>query len=229
MARRFEIVTFDCYGTLIDWETGISQAFRRAAARDGVGLARDEVLEAHADIEPIVQAGPYRSYREVLRETARRAARRFDWSLDPADADFLPEILGEWPAFDDTVPALQRLEQAGYRLGILSNIDIDLLAQTLPKLGVEFDLIVTAQDVASYKPANPHFHRARKSIGAARWLHAAQSYFHDVAPASALGIPVAWVNRNDDAPAGEARPDRVVRNLTELADWLTFSNRDGPA
>jgi 2-haloalkanoic acid dehalogenase type II len=183
-------------------------------------VSREDVLAAHAEIEPIVQAGPYRSYREVLRETALRASRRFGWNLDPDHAEFLPNSLEDWPVFEDTRPALERLAAAGYRLGILSNVDLDLLLATLSRLGVRFDLIVTAQDVASYKPAHAHFLEARKTIGQSPWLHVAQSYFHDVVPAVALGIPVAWVNRHDEPPAGDARPDRELRDLTGLADWL---------
>jgi 2-haloalkanoic acid dehalogenase type II len=217
---KYDYVTFDCYGTLIDWEQGIGDAFVQAASADGVVLQRADALSAYMRFEPIVEAGPYRSYRDVLRETAQRVAERFDWDLDEARADFLPRSLANWPAFEDTHPALERLRAAGYRLGILSNVDVDLLAATLRRLDTEFDLLVTAQQVGDYKPNHAHFLEARQRIGNARWLHAAQSYFHDVVPARELSIPVAWINRGGDTARGKARPDREFRTLEELADWL---------
>ncbi len=221
MTSAFEIVTFDCYGTLVDWETGIADAVIGAAAGDGVELSRRQVLEAHAEIEPAVQAEGFQSYHDVLVETAVRMAERFAWRLDPSRASFLPESLPAWHPFEDTGPALERLAGAGLALGILSNIDDRLLEGTLSRLPVSFELIVTAQQVRSYKPARVHFDVARERIGGRPWLHAAQSYFHDIAPASALGISTAWVNRKNDAASGAARPDIEVLNLAELADRLT--------
>ncbi len=221
MQPIYDYVTFDCYGTLIDWKTGIAAAFVQAAARDGVSLQPAAVLTSYARTEPIVEAGGYRSYREVLRETALRVAQRHDWSLDEAQADFLPRSLADWPPFDDTRPALERLRSAGYRIGILSNVDLDLLQQTLDRLDVEFDLLVTAQQVRAYKPDHAHFLEARRSIGSSSWLHAAQSYSHDVVPATELGIPVAWINRHGEPPQGEARPERSLETLEQLAGWLT--------
>lgn len=220
MSRDYDIVTFDCYGTLVDWESGIGAAFSAAAAADGVRLDREEVLRAHAEIESMVQSESFRSYREVLRETARRMAIRLGWRLDDAVAGFLPESLPRWKIFEDTNPALERLRAAGYRLGILSNVDDDLLARTLEQFRPRFDLLVTAQQVGSYKPAHGHFTTALERIGDGCWLHAAQSYYHDVEPAVSLGIPVVWVNRKGEKPSGESRPDREVRDLGELADWL---------
>jgi 2-haloalkanoic acid dehalogenase type II len=221
MSRLYDYVTFDCYGTLVDWESGIWTAFARAAADHGVRLEREPTLAAYAEIEPIVQAGPYRSYRDVLQETARRVARRFDWELGEADAAFLPESLERWPPFPDTGPALSRLASAGYRLGILSNVDTDLLVRTLRQLEVSFDLLVTAQEVGAYKPALAHFTAARQRVGGALWLHAAQSWFHDVVAAREAGVPVAWINRKAEPPGEGGAPVRVVADLRELADWLT--------
>jgi len=218
--KRFEVVTFDCYGTLVDWESGISDAFLAAAGVEGLQFERADVLAAYMKVEPIVEAGPYRPYREVLRETAVQVARRFGWTIDDATADFLPESLRNWPVCPDTRPALERMKAAGYRLGILSNVDMDLLEATLEQLGVGFDLLVTAQQVGSYKPSHAHFRELKGQIGEAGWLHAAQSYFHDVVPACELQIPVAWVNRHDEAPHGEARPDHQFRDLEQLAAWL---------
>jgi 2-haloalkanoic acid dehalogenase type II len=221
VSRFYECVTFDCYGTLVDWDRGIGTAIVNAAAAAGVDLGHRRVMAAYHEIEPVVQAEAYRSYREVLEESVRRVAKRFDWELTLEQAAFLPHSIGHWPPFADTHEALGRLVSAGFRLGILSNVDRDLLAQTLAHLEVEFDLIVTAEDVRSYKPAHGHFLAARRRIGEARWLHAAQSYFHDVVPARELDVAVAWINRKHEIPGGSARPDRELSTLAELADWLT--------
>jgi 2-haloalkanoic acid dehalogenase type II len=221
MERSYRIVTFDCYGTLVDWEAGISGAFHAAAARDGVRLERDRIQEAYAEIEPAVQAGEFRLYRDVLAETARRVASRLGWSLAPDRAGFLAESLPGWAPFPDTLPALVRLAGAGIRLGILSNVDDDLLDGTCRRLPVPFHLRITAQQVHSYKPGHAHFLAARERIGPEDWLHAAQSFFHDVRPARELGIPVAWINRKgESAPPGSCRPTREMRTLAELADEL---------
>ena len=218
--RPYHTITFDCYGTLIDWEGGISEAFLAAAGAAGVTLERAAVLAAYAQVEPAVEAGAFRSYREVLTETAAEVARRLGWRLAPGAARFLAESLPAWKPFADTAPALQELRNAGYALGILSNVDDDLLAGTLRHLPVSFDLLITAQQVKSYKPAAGHFVATQQRLRGRRWLHAAQSYFHDVAPAVALGIPVVWVNRKGERPAGAARPDAEVPDLDGLVEWL---------
>jgi 2-haloacid dehalogenase/putative hydrolase of the HAD superfamily len=214
------VITFDCYGTLIDWETGIAEAFLAAARAGGRALDRDAVLAAYAEIEPRVEASGYRRYREVLAGTAVEVARRLGWRLGGDRAWFLAESLPGWRPFSDTAPALTALRERGYRLGILSNVDDDLLAGTRRHFPVSFDLLVTAEQVGSYKPAAGHFLEARRRLAGQRWLHAAQSYFHDVEPAAALGIPVAWVNRKGERPAGAARPDAEVTSLAELVSWL---------
>ena len=217
----FDIVTFDCYGTLIDWESGIAEAFRRAAAEDGVTLDRRDVLDAYASVEPRVQQEHYRPYREVLAETATRVAHSLGWPLACERAHFLAASLPDWRPFVDTNPALERLRAAGIRLGILSNIDDDLLARTRRHFTVDFDPIVTAQQVRSYKPGTPHFTAARAKIGDARWLHAAASNYHDVVPANALGIATAWINRGAWPMLPGGQPMREFRDLTGLADWLS--------
>jgi 2-haloalkanoic acid dehalogenase type II len=188
-------------------------------AESGGGLDPRHVLEIYEEVEAQVEAERYRSYREVLTESTRRIARRLGWALPEAKAGFLAESLPRWIPFPDTNPALERLFKAGYRLGILSNVDDDLLAGTRKHFTVPFDLIVTAQQVGSYKPADGHFLTARERIGPARWLHAAQSHFHDVTPARRHGIASAWINRKR-LVRGEPRPDRELHSLTELADWL---------
>jgi len=220
MGRHYDFLTFDCYGTLIDWESGIGGWFERAAAADRVAVAPSDALAAYAQIEPEVEAGTYLSYREVLTATALRVANRFDWPLAPERARTLAESLSSWPPFPDTNPALEKLVERGYGLGILSNVDDDLLSGTLRHFTVRFELLVTAQEVRSYKPALRHFETARERIGKMRWLHAAQSHFHDVVPARALGIPVAWINRKGLPAPLDRIPDMEVETLAGLVDRL---------
>jgi 2-haloalkanoic acid dehalogenase type II len=199
MERPYHIVTFDCYGTLIDWRSGIAKAF-----------GSDDVLRVYESTEAGVES-EYRPYREVLAETARRI------TSDPVS---LAESLPSWTPFPDTNPALERLRAAGYQLGILSNIDDDLLAETRKHFTVDFDLVITAQQLRSYKPGLAHFTTARERIGEKRWLHAAQSNFHDIVPANSLGIPTAWVNRGGARPLPGGTPRHEVRDMKGLADLL---------
>jgi len=202
---EYDVITFDCYGTLIDWESGIRAAFESA------GVEGDEALREYPRVERQVESGAYRSYRDVLTETASRIAAY-------VDGTFLAKSLPSWKPFADTNAALQRLRGAGIRLGILSNVDDDLLAETRKHFVVDFDLIITAQQMRSYKPGHAHFLEARKRIGNARWLHAAQSNFHDIVPANALGIPTAWINRHNQAALPGGTPTHHFSNLTQLAD-----------
>lgn len=218
---RFDFVTFDCYGTLIDWESCIAGAFIRAAAADGVTLTREAVIAAYEHVEPAVESERFRVYREVLQETAMRVAQALGWPLAQERATFLADSLPQWPAFADTNAALERMKAAGVRLGILSNTDDDLLAATRRHFTVDFDLVVTAQQIGSYKPAPAHWLTARERIGGARWLHAAQSNFHDVVPANALGIPTAWINRRAQTALPAGTPSHEFADLTGLADFLT--------
>lgn len=218
---KWDTVSFDCYGTLVDWETGIGEAFCSAAARDGVQLERAEVLAAYHEIEPAVEAGAFRPYREVLRETARQVAERLGWPLRSEQAHFLADSLRDWPLFDDTRTALERLKSR-YQLAVLSNVDEDLLEGTLQRIGVRFDWTVTAELTRSYKPAFAHFEEAVRRVGgdASRLLHAAQSLFHDVRPATELGLATVWVNRGRQILTVDLTPRHVVHDLEELADWL---------
>jgi 2-haloalkanoic acid dehalogenase type II len=220
LENDFEIITFDCYGTLIDWEGGITRAFQSEAARQAITPGADEIIAAYMAEEPAVESSSYKSYRAVLTETAERVAARLGLALPRERAGFLADSLPDWLPFPDTNSALERLSRR-YKLGLLSNTDDDLLQETRRHFTVGFDLIVTAQQVRSYKPAPAHFREAGKRLGAAKWLHAAQSYYHDVMPATAMGIPVVWVNRKGEAAAdGGPRPTEEVSDMARLADLL---------
>ena len=231
---RYAVLTFDCYGTLIDWERGILDALHALLALHAVASPGDEELLAlHAQLEPAAQAGEYRPYREVLAAVTRGFAESLDFDLAPGDEHALADSIGAWPAFRDTPKALARLAER-YDLAILSNIDRDLFERTRPHLiaGQPFDFaaVITAEDTRSYKPAIGHFWRATQTLGVpgARILHVAQSLYHDVVPAQSLGISTVWVNRRAGrsgtgaTPALEApvEPDLEVADLRTLAESL---------
>jgi 2-haloalkanoic acid dehalogenase type II len=217
---NFEIITFDCYGTLIDWEAGIVNAYQAAASAEQVELNAGQIIDAYAAEEATVEAMSYRPYRDVLTETERRAAAILRWRVPAESVGFLADSLPSWKPFPDTNPALERLSRR-FKLGILSNIDDDLLTATRRHFTVDFDLIVTAQQVSSYKPGLAHFKEAKLRMGDMRLVHAAQSYFHDVVPATQMSIPVVWVNRkNNQIDPGSPSPTHQVRDLTELANYL---------
>jgi 2-haloacid dehalogenase/putative hydrolase of the HAD superfamily len=218
---HFEIVTFDCYGTLVDWESGITNAFQKESRKDEKNFTKEEIVAAHAEIEPIVQAEFYQPYSEILTEVAQRMAIKLGWEISKERAKFLATSLPSWQVFDETNTALERLAKR-YQLGILSNIEDELLAETRKQFTVNFQLIVTAEQVHSYKPNLEHFFVARDRRGKkTNWIHAAQSYFHDIIPASSLNIPSVWVNRkNEKANEGGPYPSYQVSNLTQLADLL---------
>ena len=214
----YDLLTFDCYGTLIDWRGGIADAFERAAAELDVSVERERILALHAEIEPAVQADGFRPYREVLEETARRIGGELGWPTPAAGWSFLPDSLARWQPFPDTVAGLRRLREAGLALGILSNVDDDLIAASLDLLEVEFEFVVTAQQVRAYKPARPHFDAGRERAAGRRWLHVAQSVFHDIAPASELGVPGVWINRLGEP--GDSRPIATHPDVAALAASL---------
>lgn len=223
---RWDTLSFDCYGTLVDWVAGITTVFCTAAARDGVALAAEDVIAAYHELEPEVQADAYRPYREVLAETALWVAAGLGWPLAPERAGFLADSLPDWPVFPDTRPALERLKSR-YKLAILSNIDDDLLGATVRRIGVEFDWTVTAQQVRSYKPGQAHFLKALERLDGdrGRLLHVAQSKFHDIRPCRELGIDCVWVNRQMERLDEGLEPLQTVKDLAELVGWLETSDQ----
>lgn len=220
MSKDFEMLTFDCYGTLIDWREGISGAVSGLGAAAGIPIDSERVLELHARIEPEIQAETFRSYADVLDLTASRIASELGFDISPEERHALSASLPGWPPFPDTGPALEKLAAAGYRLGILSNVDDDLLRATLEHFPVDFELLVTAEQVGSYKPALGHLREARRRIGERRWLHVAQSFFHDVRPAVAEGLSVVWINRLQESPPTDDRPTAEFPDLERFAEYL---------
>ncbi len=219
--RRFDVITFDCYGTLIDWRSGIRDAFAEAAAADGVDVDAGALLDTYNAIEPLVEHERYRRYRDVLTETAVRAAASLGWPIDYDRAGFLAGSLPSWRPFDDTNAALERLVAAGHRLAILSNVDDDLIAATRNHFTVDFAFVITAQQLQSYKPGLAHFLAARDRMGDARWVHAAQSNFHDIVPTNFLGVPNAWINRLGERPLPGGEPALEFPDMASFAEAMT--------
>ena len=221
---NFRLLTFDCYGTLIDWEAGIFSVLQPMLAAHEKHISDSALLELYGELEAEAEAEEYSSYRSVLQCVVRGVGQRLGFDPSEAEARALPESIAKWRPFPDTVEALHRLAK-GYKLAILSNIDDDLFAWTAPKLGVAFDHVITAQQARCYKPCLKLFQMAEERCGVARsaWLHVGQSIYHDVIPAQSLGIATVWVNRKSARPGVGAvrpaagRPDLEVPDLATLA------------
>ena len=214
-------VTFDVYGTLIDWEKGVADAFEREARRDGFTIDREEVIGHFHDISREIEGGSYELYAEVLRRTAVEIAKRIGWPLEPSRSGFLPDSVQRWAPFKETNAQLRKFV-SGFETGLISNIDDKLLGQTRRHIPHDFDLVVTAQQVRSYKPDPAHFKEAERRIGTKKgWVHVTSSYYYDVEPCIKAKIPVIWVNRGKETlDATQKKPTAEVKTLLEAAKLL---------
>ncbi|MGA7907263.1 MAG: HAD-IA family hydrolase [Candidatus Sulfotelmatobacter sp.] len=225
---RFEILTFDCYGTLIAWEDGILPCLHRILAAHGRDADDATILKLYGDFEAAAEQGEYRSYREVLQSVVQQFGQTLDFTPIGEEVRSLPESLAMWRPWTDTVPALRELEKH-FRLAIISNVDDDLFAATRPQLEVQFSEVVTAQQAGAYKPSLKVFELALSRIGAPahRVLHVGQSIYHDVLPAQSLGLSTVWVNRPSARKglgavrSAEGRPDLEVSSLADLVSAIT--------
>jgi 2-haloacid dehalogenase len=223
--EAFEVLTFDCYGTLIDWEAGILGGIRPVLAAHGVELTDDEILESFARHEAALEAGPYQTYRAVLAGSLGGLADELGIEVTAEELAAFGDSVPGWPAFDDSTDALRRLATR-YRLGVITNCDDDLFAASALRLDVPFEWVFTAEQAQDYKPSVAPFVMALTAIDVPkeRVLHVAQSLYHDHVPAKELGLATAWVNRRHDrpgfgaTPAAEAAPDLEVPDLASLAD-----------
>ena len=218
----WQALTFDCFGTLIDWEQGLRQALIEEGAFEPVKARFDEFLRFRETREAEWEALPYRHYREILAVSLREAFVHFGANIDEPTAMRVADSLKRWPPFPDTISALRRLG-SHFPLLLLSNVDRAPLAAVVERLGIPFAELVTAEDVRNYKPAPAHFLDARRRLGsrAEGWLHVAASPFHDLVPAHAAGIACAWVNRSGARAPEGAAPRMVVKDLLELCKKLS--------
>jgi 2-haloacid dehalogenase len=223
----FDALTFDCYGTLIDWEAGLVAALRDALG-DGVAeVDPEDLLVRFARYEATAEAGPYQRYRAVLANGLRGVASELDLEVsDDAAARFGGSVV-DWPAFPDSAAALAHLKTR-FRLGVITNCDDDLFAASNERLGIRFDWVVTAQQVGSYKPSEANFQAmferlAADGVDRGRILHVAQSLYHDHAPAKQLGMTTVWIDRRHDRPGfgatprAEAQPDATFPDMRSFA------------
>jgi 2-haloacid dehalogenase len=221
LPKEVTFVTFDVYGTLIDWEQGIYDAFSKEAAKDGYTLARDELVPLFLKAQQDIKAGSYELYAEVLRRAAVQISRELGWPLEPSRSGFLPASVPRWPPFKETNTQLERFAKK-FDVGLISNIDDKLLGETRRHFKVDFDLVVTAQQVRSYKPDPAHFKEAERRIGGKKgWVHITSSYYYDVEPCVQQKVPVVWVNRNKETlESSQKKPTAEVRTLLEAAKLL---------
>ena len=222
--KNVSFVTFDVYGTLIDWDTGIYDAFKAEADRDGFSFEREELMPLFYETQRQIMAGSYELYAEVLRRTAVQIAKKLSWPLEPSRAGFLPDSVQRWPPFKETASILQKVSKS-HSVGLISNIDDKLLGQTRRHIPMDFDLVVTAQQVRSYKPDPAHFVECERRIGGKKgWVHVAASYYYDVEPCIKRKVPVIWVNRaKEQLEANQKKPDAEVSNLREAAKLIGVS------
>ena len=221
---RFEALTFDCYGTLIDWEAGILAGLRPTLEAHGVQRGDDEVLEVYSNVEAALEAGPYLRYRAVLERAFRDVCKTFGAEADSAAVEAFGTSVGSWPAFPDSTEALRALKRR-FRLGVITNCDDDLFAASNRRLGVAFDWIVTAQSVGSYKPNPANFEAALAIIDVPREriLQVAQSLFHDHVPAKQLGLRSVWIDRRHGRQGSGATPPATAEPDATFPDMASFA------
>jgi 2-haloacid dehalogenase/putative hydrolase of the HAD superfamily len=222
LPSKINFVTFDVYGTLIDWESGVYDAFRREASKDGFTIDdRDEIIPRFHEYEREIEGGSYELYAEVLRRTAVQISKQLGWPLEPSRSGFLPDSVKRWPAFKETNTQLERFKKK-FEIGLIANVDDKLLGETRRWLKPDFDLVVTAQQVRSYKPDPAHFKECERRIGGKKgWVHVASDYYYDVEPCIKAKVPVVWVNRNkEQLDSSQKKPTAEVKTLLEAAKLL---------
>ncbi|MBA2630389.1 MAG: HAD-IA family hydrolase [Thermoleophilaceae bacterium] len=221
LPKDIQFVTFDCYGTLIDWESGVHDAFQKEADRDGFTIDRGTLVPRFIEVQAEIQRGSYELYAEVLRRTAVRVAAELGWELEPSRSNFLPNSVPRWPPFRETNAQLERFAKK-YEIGILSNIDDKLLGATRRHFRADLDLVVTAQQVRSYKPDPAHFKECARRIERQKkhWVHIASGYTTDVEECLRQKVPVIWVNRHGEALDGRKKPDAEVKTFRDAGKLL---------
>jgi 2-haloacid dehalogenase len=225
-----EVLSFDCYGTLIDWETGILASLRSVLGRSASAAPDDALLEAYARHEARLEAEPWKPYRQILREALTQTVAERGVTVPPSARAALGGSVADWPAFADSVDALARLRQR-FGLAVITNCDNDLFDYSDVKLGRPFTWRITAQLVGSYKPNRRNFEFALQRIGLPpeRIVHVAQSLYHDHVPAQAMGLRTVWVNRRHDRPGFGATPPASVKPNMTVTDMASLAELAIPA
>jgi 2-haloacid dehalogenase len=227
-----EVLTFDCYGTLVDWESGILAALQPVLAAHGAVVDDEPLLELYGKLEAKEESGDYLNYKTVLQNVLQRLGEQLNFKPSQEELEGFAFSVKDWQPFPDTVSALKALKRR-YQLGIISNIDDDLFAFPGPRLGVEFDWLITAEQVQSYKPSFNNFQQALARIGKPqeKILHVAQSIFHDIIPAKQLGLSTVWVNRRHNkegagaTKAAEGQADLAVNDLISLVQVFDIGQK----
>jgi 2-haloacid dehalogenase len=223
----FEVMTFDCYGTLIDWESGIASAMGKMLKSHGVTLEGNEILELFAKLESRIEAGTFHNYKTVLAKVAEGFGQELGFIPHRSEIESFSRSVVDWPPFHDSVETLHCLKKR-YGLAVISNVDNDLFAFSAQHLKTDFDWLITAEEVKSYKPSLNNFYYAIEKIGIPkeRILHVAQSLYHDIEPAAVVGLKTVWINRRHDkegfgaTPAAKATPDMELPDLLSLASLV---------
>jgi len=216
----YQVFTFDCYGTLIDWETGVLTAVAPILSNHNIHLTNEQIFNAFGEIENEIEAGEYIKYRQVLRNVVKKMGDRFNFTPNLTEIDALAASLTTWRPFPDTVEALQVLKQK-FKLAVISNVDDNLFSETVKHLQVDFDCVITAEQIKTYKPSHNNFHVAFDKIGLPKEkiLHVAASVYHDIIPAKALGMSAVWVNRR--GVKQDSGADLEVPDLKTLASIVS--------
>ena len=224
MRFDFDVLTFDCYGTLIDWEAGLAAAFAPVLTAHGIAADDEDLLARYARHEAAAEAGPYRTYREVVARGLDGVAEELGFTPTAGERAAFGAAVADWPAFPDSADALARLATR-FRLGVITNCDDDLFAAAAEKLGVAFDPLVTAQQAGAYKPAERPFALAfeRLDVPRERILHVAQSLFHDHVTAKRLGLTTVWIDRRGGRSGTGATPDADARPDATYPDMASFA------
>src|SRR6201989_3296285 len=214
LPKEVNFVTFDVYGTLIDSDTGVYEAFAKEAEKDGYTIARDELIQLFKETQKEIKGGSYELYAEVLRRTAVQISKQLGWPLEPSRSGFLPDSVKRWPAFKETNTQLERFKKK-FEIGLIANVDDKLLGETRRWFKTDFDLVVTAQQVRSYKPDPAHFKECQRRIeGKKGWVHIASGYAAGIAPCIQAQLPVIWVTRRGETlDSGQKKPDAEVKTL----------------
>ena len=214
-------ITFDCYGTLVDWEAGITSFLTEVLREKGTTASIPEVVRVREDIDFGMVQGPYMTYKEILRLSLKETFNRFQVAYNDQDGERLIQSVPTWPVFTETAPALERLARK-CRLAIISNIDKDIIEKTKANIGVQFAITVTAQEAGAYKPTLKPFQIALKKLAAepTSILHVSSGFRYDIPPAHRLGFRTAWINRKSEQAPPSERADYEFKNLTELADYV---------